>query len=98
MEIMTDTNMIIKTKLNTYSLALSLGGSREESSAHSSCPNYVLLVINIAFPGYISQLICFFTQIEFCARDAKFIVLVHFFQVLIFCVFFLNNPTGTISF
>lgn len=59
MEIMTDTNMIIKTKLNTYSLVLRLGRNKEESSTYHSCPNYVLLVINITFPSYISQLICF---------------------------------------
>lgn len=59
MEIMTDTNMIIKTKLNTYSLVLRLGRNKEESTTYQSCPNYVLLVINITFPSYISQLICF---------------------------------------
>lgn len=59
MEIITDTNVIIKTTMNTCSLALRLGRSKEEPSAYPSGPNYVLFVINSAFPGYISQLICF---------------------------------------
>lgn len=80
MEIMTDTNIIIKTKLNTHSRGLRLSRSKEGSGTYPSCPNcVVLLVINISFPGYISQLICFPTQIEFYTRDAKFIVLLHFF-------------------
>lgn len=64
MEIMTDTNMIIKTKLNTYSLVLGLGGGggveQRQLQYLPELSNYVLPVINITFPGYISQLICFF--------------------------------------
>lgn len=79
MEIMTDTTMIIKTKLNTYSLVLRLSGNKEEPGAYLSCPNYVFLVINITFPGYISQLICFSHTNRILYQRCKFIVLLHFF-------------------
>ena len=101
MEIITNINMIIKTKLNTQSVVLRLGRSKEEPTAYPSCPNYVLLVINITFPGYISQLICLSHTNRILYHTCKvYCITAHFFRFIYIYIhiYIYINPTSTISF
>ena len=101
MEIITNINMIIKTKLNTQSVVLRLGRSKEEATAYPSCPNYVLLVINITFPGYISQLICLSHTNRILYHTCKvYCITAHFFRFIYIYIhiYIYINPTSTISF
>ena len=100
MEITTNINMIIKTKLNTQSVVLRLGRSKEEPTAYPSCPNYVLLVINITFPGYVSQLICLSHTNRILYHTCKvYCITAHFFRFIYIHIYIHRyiNPTSTIS-